>query len=452
MGFVKSNGDHTREISQSLFVTNFPESTQSGDLWKVCSTYGTVIDMFIPNKRSKSGKRFAFVRYIKVFNLVRLVENLCIIWIGRYHLYANQVRFERPRKSNFSSQKVMPGAPVRKVNPTGASHFPKPSYQKASFASLVTSNPKNPTAKELFAWSPSFKAVKDIEYCSDNDVNNDDIANSAAEDNYEAEVVESDDDYVLDTKFDDQEVNMKHGFTEKCSSAEKESGIQLTFSPGFTPDKDECQDDIPNNDHGDAGVKSSIRSHSEDLSPRVMEDAQPTNAHESNKGGKDPISGGSILEVLENMIKLFLDCLPTRSNLLLRGVNVPDSSCTVCASAQETVAHLFFSCDLSLDVSRLICRWWNVVWSPIGSFSEWLTWFQSIRLNSLAKRLLEGVFYVSWWSIWMFRNQVLFSACSPRKDVFFDDIVTRSFTYCHSRCSRTFNWDSWLQHPYLISL
>nr|GFB48498.1 RNA-directed DNA polymerase, eukaryota [Tanacetum cinerariifolium] len=77
-------------------------------------------------------------------------------------------------------------------------------------------------AKELFAWSPSFKAMKDIEYCSDNDVNNDDIANSAAKDNYEAEVVESDDDYVSDTKFDDQEVNMKHGFTEKCSSAEKE--------------------------------------------------------------------------------------------------------------------------------------------------------------------------------------------------------------------------------------
>ncbi|GKF33215.1 hypothetical protein Tco_0106415, partial [Tanacetum coccineum] len=25
----------------------------------------------------------------KVFNLDRLVENLCTIWIGRYHLYAN---------------------------------------------------------------------------------------------------------------------------------------------------------------------------------------------------------------------------------------------------------------------------------------------------------------------------------------------------------------------------
>nr|GEX23430.1 protein kinase-like domain, concanavalin A-like lectin/glucanase domain protein [Tanacetum cinerariifolium] len=47
----------------------------------------------------KAGKRFAFVRFIKVFNLDRLVENLCTIWIGRYHLYANSVRFERSHKS-----------------------------------------------------------------------------------------------------------------------------------------------------------------------------------------------------------------------------------------------------------------------------------------------------------------------------------------------------------------
>nr|GFC08979.1 RNA-directed DNA polymerase, eukaryota, nucleotide-binding alpha-beta plait domain protein [Tanacetum cinerariifolium] len=34
-----------------------------------------------------------------VFNLDRLVENLCTIWIGRYHLYANSVQFERSHKS-----------------------------------------------------------------------------------------------------------------------------------------------------------------------------------------------------------------------------------------------------------------------------------------------------------------------------------------------------------------
>nr|GEV55346.1 reverse transcriptase domain-containing protein [Tanacetum cinerariifolium] len=36
-----------------------------------CSVYGTVVDVFIPSKKSKARKRFAFVRFIKVFNLDR---------------------------------------------------------------------------------------------------------------------------------------------------------------------------------------------------------------------------------------------------------------------------------------------------------------------------------------------------------------------------------------------
>ncbi|GKD00205.1 RNA-directed DNA polymerase, eukaryota, nucleotide-binding alpha-beta plait domain protein, partial [Tanacetum coccineum] len=72
----------------------------------VCSAYGTVVDVFIPFKKSKAGKRFAFVRFIKVFNLDPLVENLCTIWIGRFHLFANHVCFARPQKPNHSPPKV----------------------------------------------------------------------------------------------------------------------------------------------------------------------------------------------------------------------------------------------------------------------------------------------------------------------------------------------------------
>ncbi|GJW08090.1 hypothetical protein Tco_1570513 [Tanacetum coccineum] len=66
-------------------------------------------------------------------------------------------------------------------------------------------------------------------------------------------------------------------------------------------------------------------------------------------------------------------------------------------------------------------------------FNDWLNWFNSIRLSSKVKDLLEGVLYITWWSIWMFRNQLLFLSKAPRKDVIFDDIVSRSFTYCLSR-------------------
>nr|GFC47156.1 RNA-directed DNA polymerase, eukaryota, nucleotide-binding alpha-beta plait domain protein [Tanacetum cinerariifolium] len=72
----------------------------SRDLWNTCSSYGTVVDVFIPTKISKAGKRFAFVRFVKVHNLDRLVDNLRTLWIGSFHLYASLSRFERPPKNS----------------------------------------------------------------------------------------------------------------------------------------------------------------------------------------------------------------------------------------------------------------------------------------------------------------------------------------------------------------
>nr|GEX72896.1 DIE2/ALG10 family [Tanacetum cinerariifolium] len=46
-------------------------------------------------KKSKDGKRFGFVRFIKVFNVERLVSNLCTVWIDKHHLHANVARFHR---------------------------------------------------------------------------------------------------------------------------------------------------------------------------------------------------------------------------------------------------------------------------------------------------------------------------------------------------------------------
>ncbi|GKD72028.1 RNA-directed DNA polymerase, eukaryota [Tanacetum coccineum] len=116
MGFrpqnsLQSKFDHTSKISKSVFITNFPDDCSSKDIWKVCKDYGTVIDVFIPNKKSKAGKRFAFVRFIRVLNFDRLIENLKTIWIGSFHLFANPVRFERPKAHTIQNEK--PVAPVK---------------------------------------------------------------------------------------------------------------------------------------------------------------------------------------------------------------------------------------------------------------------------------------------------------------------------------------------------
>ena len=146
------------------------------------------------------------------------------------------------------------------------------------------------------------------------------------------------------------------------------------------------------------------------------------------------------------------DCLPTRLNLIRRGVALETASCPICLAGEEDVSHVFFRCPLAQAVLQQICRWWEVVWQQWASFSEWLVWFSNIRLNSKVKSLLEGVFMVAWWAIWGFRNRFIFETSPPNRSLIFDDIVSHSFLWCYNRCNRSFSWDSWLKNPYLISL
>ncbi|GKC09027.1 RNA-directed DNA polymerase, eukaryota [Tanacetum coccineum] len=94
--------------------------------------------------------------------------------------------------------------------------------------------------------------------------------------------------------------------------------------------------------------------------------------------------------------RVWLDRLPTRLNLIRRNISVLSPLCPVCSNAHEDISHLLFNCDLASDISRLICRWWDLFWSPLSSYSEWLSWFKNIRLQSKSKDLLEGVFYIAW--------------------------------------------------------
>ncbi|GJT04037.1 RNA-directed DNA polymerase, eukaryota [Tanacetum coccineum] len=87
--------DDVNRISISIYITNFPENFSAKELFQSCKQYGHVVDSFIPRKRTKKGKRFGFVRFINVFNVDRLVNNLCTIWVGQFKLHANKARFQR---------------------------------------------------------------------------------------------------------------------------------------------------------------------------------------------------------------------------------------------------------------------------------------------------------------------------------------------------------------------
>ncbi|GKC82186.1 RNA-directed DNA polymerase, eukaryota [Tanacetum coccineum] len=150
--------------------------------------------------------------------------------------------------------------------------------------------------------------------------------------------------------------------------------------------------------------------------------------------------------------KVCLDKLPTRLNLSLRGIDIPSIICPNCGLAGESCSHLFYSCNLARTLWRKIARWWEIDIPDFSCYEEWIAWFKTTRFSKAQKEMLEGVFYVMWWMIWKFRNQVLFGSSHPRMELLFDDIVSYSFTWCSNRCKNNIDWISWMKCPKFISL
>ncbi|GJZ92740.1 hypothetical protein Tco_0664805 [Tanacetum coccineum] len=77
-----------------------------------------------------------------------------------------------------------------------------------------------------------------------------------------------------------------------------------------------------------------------------------------------------------------------------------------------------------LDIIRPM-RWWELEDIDLASYDDWLLWLNSSRLSKRLKEFLEGVCYVKWWFIWRFRNQLLFGATNPCRELLFDDLVQK---------------------------
>ncbi|GJU83675.1 hypothetical protein Tco_1286040 [Tanacetum coccineum] len=122
------------------------------------------------------------------------------------------------------------------------------------------------------------------------------------------------------------------------------------------------------------------------------------------------------LQNLVILLNLLDDNFLPKSNNATRWVKFIPIKVNVFAwkeKAAEDSSHLFFSCELAVEVSRLVCRWWDMTWPHISSYEEWLSWLKDIRLDSNRKLLLEGVFYTAWWSIWRERPAV-FLLCEEK--------------------------------------
>ncbi|GJV46815.1 RNA-directed DNA polymerase, eukaryota [Tanacetum coccineum] len=305
MGFrfqnsLQSKIDQTSKISKSVFISNFPDDCSSRDIWK---------------------------ESLILFGLVVFT-------------YLLPARFESPNASTFQIEKTVPSC----LNVGVASWFCRLCNAQSDFAAKErivwvdiegTSQTENilesfklivkgkvfwARAKELFVWSPSFKDVPEKELFSDdesakineqaNNLNNDEVENASevVSDTYfgdngevqgfEHQHGESNDKEVSSDPFNIYDLLDKR--TKEVRTTDTSTSIP--YPPGFTP-----ANDIPACNNQDIPEAESVRppSRSARSNSRVLEEAENSVdrvSSESFSNGVKIKEGGSILEILEEMI------------------------------------------------------------------------------------------------------------------------------------------------------
>ncbi|GJX66455.1 RNA-directed DNA polymerase, eukaryota, reverse transcriptase zinc-binding domain protein [Tanacetum coccineum] len=125
--------------------------------------------------------------------------------------------------------------------------------------------------------------------------------------------------------------------------------------------------------------------------------------------------------------RLALNKLPSKVNLDRIGIDVDSTLCSICGEDVETVNHIFFSCEMAKDLWALLAKWWSLDIPICSNFSEWSSWLGSLHLSSKKNLFLDGVGGTLLWSIWNFRNRLLFTVPPPKKAVLWNNIVSQSF-------------------------
>ncbi|GJU56189.1 RNA-directed DNA polymerase, eukaryota, reverse transcriptase zinc-binding domain protein [Tanacetum coccineum] len=98
------------------------------------------------------------------------------------------------------------------------------------------------------------------------------------------------------------------------------------------------------------------------------------------------------------MWRLMLDQLPHRLNLSSRGINIQSISCPSCNGNVESSNHIFFECDIALEVWRLVRIWGDIISPTFTSLEHWKNWTGLWQASKEKKHRFFVIFVSSlWW-------------------------------------------------------
>ncbi|KAK8632342.1 hypothetical protein V6N13_072736 [Hibiscus sabdariffa] len=97
-------GRTQKHIQTTVFVSNLPPRLHWKGLWFAFARYGEVMDAFIPTKKSKTGFRYGFVRFLSLEDAERAILHLNGGVLYRNRLNASLARFSDNLEGRKSKQ------------------------------------------------------------------------------------------------------------------------------------------------------------------------------------------------------------------------------------------------------------------------------------------------------------------------------------------------------------
>nr|GEV48402.1 putative retrotransposon Ty1-copia subclass protein [Tanacetum cinerariifolium] len=259
------------------------------DLWKVCSDYGTVVDVFIPFKRYKSGKRFAFVRFIKLIQATNSFENdERIVWISIEGL---PIKAWTP--NTFRKIASLWGEYVEWEEADLKSLSCKNLCLKTNMKVIINERQKVIIqgkvywihVKELDAWFPNF--------------HEDDQDDLSLMRNHK-KVIKLIIMRVMLIEYQNRASCMKTTLLTKMSTVAKKESDEPKFPPGFTPDNNDQEKNMEENIKDTTErVQSLSNKHNDSCSNREFSSQRSMNSHSQ----KSKV-GGSILDLMDELVTI----------------------------------------------------------------------------------------------------------------------------------------------------
>lgn len=148
VGWEKYKGKHKRKMESkakklwlpkiyatTMFISNLPEGTKEGTLWKNFEVYGEIQSVTIPPKRDMHGNFFGFVRYLNVSDKQDLLQKLkdTTITIDGAKIGINLAKYDRFTPDYFQPQSLNQPQQPEIYKPSNKTHHRQNNHQQNHF-------------------------------------------------------------------------------------------------------------------------------------------------------------------------------------------------------------------------------------------------------------------------------------------------------------------------------